>query len=166
MTKNRVHRNKIDFKCANYYEYYKSICTPEDLITQALHTKILKIFAKIIMRKIVHEMYKFRIPGLGLFYLTKVKIKIKENEAGEIELNAPVNWPETRKVRALTGDDTRRVVYLNDHTNGYVYKVRWKRRTMKFINKDFYSFIAATEFRKFVSNSIKESIKPLNAYAP
>jgi hypothetical protein len=167
MNKKRVHKNKTDFRCADYYNYYKRKVEafPELHVTQALHTKILDTFARVIIRKIVNEMFKFRIPGLGCFYLKKVKIKIRETEDGDIQSTAPVNWAETNKVRALTGDETKRVVFLNDHTNGYVYRVRWYKTTSIFVNKEFYSFILATKARKYISNCIRENVKPLNAYA-
>jgi len=159
----REHKNKIDFKSANYYINFQK-CYPEIKITQAQHTKIIFTFFTIVVRKIVLEMYRFSFTSLGSFYLIKNKPKIKFNEEGKSISKVAINWPETKKVRQLTGDKTKKVLYLNNHTNGYIYKLKWNRAQARFVNRTFYSFIPSTEVCKFMNKSIISNIKPLNAY--
>lgn len=159
----REHKNKIDYTSADYYLNFKSLY-PEIKLSQLQHSKIIFTFFRIVVRKIVLEMYRFSFTGLGLFYLTKKKYKIKLDENGKLIDRIPINWPETKRIRQLTGDKTKKVIYLNNNTNGDIYKLKWFKGNMRFINKSYYSFIPATDVRRFINKSILSNIKPLNAY--
>jgi hypothetical protein len=159
----RVHKNKIDYDCADFYVNFTSM-NAELNITQKLHTQIIKTFMKIALRKIVLEMYRLPFPGLGLFYMVKNKYNINKKEDGSIDVVAEINWPATKEVRERTGDNTKKVFYLNDHTNGYIYRLKWDKHNIGFVNKKFYSFVPATKVKQYMFKEISSSIKPLNAY--
>jgi hypothetical protein len=148
-----------------YYKNFRDL-NPEIDINQKMHTKILKTFFSIVVTKMIHSMFKFSFPGLGSFYITKEPPKMIQKEDGTIKVLAPINWPETMKVRKLTGDNTKKVVYLNNHTHSYIYKFKWDKYAVAFVNKAYYSFIAATSVKNELKNALNDSIKPLNAYMP
>lgn len=159
----RKHKNKIDYNSEDYYLNFKKFY-PEIKISQFQHSKIIFTFFRIVIRKIVLEMYRFSFSSLGLFYLTKKKYKIKLDKNGRLIDRIPINWPETKRIHRLTGDKTKKVIYLNNHTNGYIYKLKWFKGNMRFVNRSFYSLIPATDVKRFINKSILSSIKPLNAY--
>ena len=159
----REHNNKIDYDSEVYYKNFKSIY-PNIKITQQQHTKIISIFFSIVVRRVVQEMYKFHFPGLGYFYLTKNKNQVTVTEEGVVKLTTGINWKETIKVREKTGDKTKKVLYLNEHTNGYVYGIYWDKRNAAFINKRFYSFLPTRVIKRGIASTILDNIKPLNAY--
>ena len=161
--KKRKHRNKLDFNCQDYHENYISV-THDTTLTRALHTKVLKTFASVVMEKIVLEMYRFTFPHLGKFYMVKRKIKVEQTEDGKLNVKAPTNWKETKRVQKVTGDRRRIVVYLNEHTNGYIYRMRWDKLGYNFVNKSFYTFVSTANLRHYMTKQINGSIKPLNAY--
>lgn len=160
----RLHRNKIDYDSADYYENFKQL-NPEIAITQATHTKILKTFSNIIIKKIVLEMFRFPITGMGQIYLIKKKVKVERDTEGKLIIKAATNWKETRKIRSITGDKTKKVVYLNEHTNGYIYQVKWDKGGKGFTNRTFYAFKPSRNFQMFITQAIKSNVKPLNAYS-
>ena len=84
--------------------------------------------------------------------------------SGEQVLLAPTNWAETNKLHKLTGDKSRRVVYLNENTNGYVYRIYWNKFKAKFVNRRFYKFIPSRYFKQEIKKAVQSSVKPLNAY--
>lgn len=159
----RVHKNKIDYDCADFYENFK-VMNADLNITQKLHTQIIKTFMKIATRKIVLEMYRLTFPGLGLFYMVKNKCSIKKRNDGTLSIQATTDWKATKEVREKTGNNSKKVVYLNDHTNGYIYRIKWNKHHIGFVNRQFYSFIAATAVKQYMFKEISSSIKPLNAY--
>jgi len=160
----RKHNNKIDYISRDYFKNFKSIY-PNIKLTQELHTKIITVFFSIAVKRIIHDMYKFHFPGLGYFYLTKNKNQVRVTEEGVVKLTTGINWKETIKVREKTGDNTKKVLYLNEHTNGYVYGIYWDKRNAAFINKRFYSFLPTRIIKRSIASTIQENIKPLNAYA-
>lgn len=159
----RNHHYKGDYKAKDFYINFTSR-HPEVKISQLMHTKIIKAFFNVVIRKMVLEMYKFVLPSLGSFYIIKDKQVAQKDKDGNLKFNASINWPETNKVRKLTGDKTKKVVYLNEHTNGYVYKIIWNKDNYNFVNRSFYSFIPCTPFKKYLFKEILENTKPLNAY--
>jgi hypothetical protein len=159
----RKHNNKLDYKSTVYYKNFKKV-TGVNNITQPVYTKVIQVFFSIVVRKLVNEMYKFHFPGLGYFYLTKNKSTLKVDEQGNIESTNAINWKETLAVRKITGDNTRKVFYLNEHTNDYVYGIYWDKKNVAFINRTFYSFIPCRAVQRYITKIIFSSIKPLNAY--
>ena len=160
----RNHKNRIDFNCFTYYRVFITK-HPEIKITQKLHTKIIKLFMLKIADKIINNMFRFNFTGIGLFYIIKNFPKIIRKEDGNLKVLAPVDWKATRELRKKLGDDTRKVLYLNNHTEGYIYKFKWNPDNIPLVNKSFYSFIASDEIRRRLKNSIISSDKPLNAYS-
>jgi len=161
----RNHKNKVDYGSMYFYreflKYYKELKIP-----QKTYTLILKTFFELVIKKIISETYRFFFPGLGLFYLIKEEQKIKKDKLGNIKLQASINWPETKKLIKKTGDKTKKVYYINDHSHRYIYKITWDKRKVEFINKNFYTFIINKKHRQYLFNKIINSIKPLNSYAP
>jgi hypothetical protein len=109
-------------------------------------------------------MYKFHFPGLGYFYLTKNKQEVTIDENGLPRITTAINWKETKKVREVTGDKTLKVMYTNEHTNGYVYGIYWDKKNMAFVNRRFYSFLLQQSLQRLLAKIILSNIKPLNAY--
>jgi len=114
--------------------------------------------------KIIDEMFRFKFPGLGVFYLVKRKQESRINEEGKLLIDARTNWPATKELWAKTGDKSKRIRYLNEHTFGYLYKIFWDKKNINFANKKFYSFIPATVFKQQLAKSLINGDKPLDAY--
>ena len=160
----REHRNKIDFSTMYFYrEFLKQ--KPDNVeVTQKTYTLILKTLFNLALEKIVTEAYRLIFPSLGLFYLIRKKQHIYKCADGKYKPQASVNWPETKKLIEKTGDKTRKVYYLNDHTDRNIYKVVWDRTRMSFLNKNFYIFVINKKHRQYLNKMIMSSDKPLNAY--
>lgn len=162
----RYHNNKVDYGTQYFYrEYLKDAnLRDKEKITQKLYALILKTFFQLVIDKIVHETYRFFFPGIGLFYLIRTKNQIKKNKNGSIYVQAATNWPATKELRIKTGDPTKRVYYLNDHTNGHIYHITWDKTQIHFVNKNFYKFVLNRKHKLTLAKIIKESDSFLNAY--
>jgi len=161
--KHRVHRHKIDFITNHFYYHYKSR-HPESRFTRKQYTSILKMFFELVKSKIINEMFRFKFPGIGQFYLVKRKQESRINKEGKLVIDARINWPATKEIWAKTGDTTKRIRYLNEHTFGFLYKILWNKKTNHFINKKFYSFIPSRSFKQQLSKNLLKADKPLDAY--
>ena len=163
MTLLRQHKNKVDYGSQYFYVDFKSQSTGLD-ISQKEYTNIIKTFFELAVQKMINEAYRFLFPGIGLFYLIRLKQKIRKTKDGGIKVGASINWPETKKLIAKTGDKTQKVYYLNDHTDRHIYKITWDKRRIDFVNKKFYTFAINKKHRQSLKDAIVSSDKPLNAY--
>ncbi len=160
----RQHQNKIDF--GSLYFYREFLKLHKDLaITEQTYTKILKTFFHIVVRRIVLDAYRFIFPSIGELYLVKEKQKIIKDKEGKIKSAGSIDWPETKRLIKKTGDKTKKVYYLNDHTDRHIYTIVW-RKNLRLTNKSFYTFNINTKHKQYLHDKILESVKPLNAFSP
>ena len=159
----RTHKNKLDYGAMYFYrEFLKKYRSLN--VSQATFTLIIKTFFTLVVKKIVTEAYRFHFPGLGLFYLVKRKQNIITDKNGKVRIAGTINWPATKELIKKTGDKTKKVYYLNDHTDRHVYQIHWDKSKMDFVNKRLYTFIRAKSTKQFLNTKIMDSIIPLNAY--
>jgi nucleoid DNA-binding protein len=159
----RNHKNKIDYDTKYYYREFRKL--HKDLeVSQKEYTNVLQTFFQIVIEKIVHEAYRFKLPGIGLFYLSREKQTTRINKDGTIKFKGTVNWPATKELINKTGDKTKRVYYMNDHTDRNIYSIAMDKREINFKNKSFYVFRINKKHKQYLQQSILSAIKPLNAY--
>jgi hypothetical protein len=159
----REHKNKVDYKTRYFYNEFKKVHSGLDL-TEVQFTTILKTFFNVLVEKIVKEAFRLKITSIGSFYLVKIKQKIYKNKEGKAKIDSSINWPATKELIKLTGDKTKKVYYINDHTNRFVYRITWDKYMVDFVNKTYYTFIINKKHRQFLNNAILTSDKQLNAY--
>ena len=163
MTYQRHHNNKIDYNTQYFYRDFLKQHTGLK-ISQETYTLILKTLFELVVHKIIHEAYRFLFPGIGIFYLVRRKQKLKKNKDGSISIYAPINWVETKKLIAKTGDKSKKVYHLNDHTDRHIYEIIWDKKRIQFRNKFFYIFAINRKHKQALKNAIFDSDVPLNAY--
>jgi len=155
----RKHKNKLDYGSQYFYNEFKKR-NKDSIVTQKIYTLILKTLFELVVKKIVTKAYRFSFPGIGLFYLIRVKQKIKKDpKTGKVRLQSSVNWPETKRIG-------KKVYYMNDNTDRNVYKICWDKTIIHFVNKSFYTFEYNKKHKQFLNEAIKASDKLLNAYLP
>lgn len=161
--KSRIHKYKADFRAGDFYYIYKSERHNGE-VTQKEYTKILKMFFNIVLRKMILDLFKFNFPGLGYFYIIKRKQVHKVDSDGKLKVDAVVNWIATNKLQKKTGDKSKFVYYLNEHTFNNIYRFKWDKTKYHFVNKKFYSFSRSRNAKQILFKYIKSNLKPLNAY--
>lgn len=159
MTQQRLHKNKVDYNSHYFWRQFNIRHRDNITVGMPMYSLILKTFFDIVIKKIITEMYQFKFPNIGLFYLIKQKQKLCKDKNGKLVVHASVNWPETKKAG-------KKIYYLNPHTNRYVYKISWDKSVIDFLNKRFYSFRLQTKHKQYLHSVIMNAEKPLNAYIP
>jgi len=158
----RKHKNKIDYNTMFFYrEFMKEHRSLE--LSQRDYTNILKTFFTLIVTNIVEESFRFLFPRIGLFYLIRRKQKIVKGKDGKPRMDGAINWPETKALRKKTESKTRKVYYLNDHSNRWIYSLMWDRGGKDFTNKKYYKFIINKKHRQYMHKIIMSG-KLLNAF--
>jgi len=162
MSRCRKHKNKIDYRTKDYY--YAFNAKNPGKFSQKDYSKILKTFFSLVINKIINNMFRFHFTGIGLFYIIKRKQQHKQDENGDLVMDAGINWPATKEVWKTTGEKKKFVYYLNDHTFGHRYGIFWNSTKQNFVNKTFYAFLPAQKFQLQLSTTLYKVDKPLNAY--
>lgn len=159
----RHHLNKLDFVSQDFFKMFKRRNKTSD-ITMPTYTLIIRTFFELAVTKIINDAFRLKLPQFGLFYLVKTKQKIGKDKAGKVRVYGSINWKATKELIKETGDKSRKVYYLNDHTNRHVYTILWDKYMVDFTNKTFYTFAINKKHRQALNYAILNSDKPLNAY--
>lgn len=118
-------------------------------LTQKKFTSILKRLSKKIANLLIYEAFEWSLPSyLGRIAILKSKNRVKELASGELEVKFPVDYKLTRKLG--------KVVYNpNEHTDGHVMKIVYKRGYVKIPYKSIISFVACRTFKRDLAKAIK-----------
>lgn len=136
----------------DYYNYYKNKYKSD--ISKNLYRKIICEFNSEIAKAIILNNFDFEIPyRLGKLSLRKFKPLLKISNNKLINHNPPdfkktkELWekdPEARKKKIL-------IRFLNKHTNGYLFEIKYYNYKANFKNKSAYTFTVVRSVTKFIS---------------
>lgn len=108
----------------------------------------------------IHTGKRVKIPaGLGSFIFIGKKQRIRLDENGNIA-GAPVDWGETRKLwreNEKAREEKQFIYHLNEHTNGYIYQLRWSHKRGKGRYKLLYVFKPARALKTTLSKFLREN---------
>jgi len=132
------------------------------------YQKVLKAFAEGVGYNIVHNNNYFTMPyGLGQWRIQEKEIHQKIVD-GKLEHNLRINFMATNALyeRDLEAKKAgKKIYYLNDHTDGKVYKFKWEKITEngKFDiwtnNKWAYYLRPLATIRTILVNHLKDTTK-------
>jgi hypothetical protein len=132
----------------------------------------IKIYARVIndfMKFIVNEMINgqvFYLPySLGNIFVQRKKLT-PYFEFKEMKLNhLPVDYEATKKLWAERPEFKAKkhlVYHLNEHTDGYSFKICWDRRTCRVSNHEHYMFKPVRAFSRGLAKHLKNPDSELN----
>ena len=138
------------------------------LIHPRTFSNILKDFNLEIARMILEENLEFRMPAsMGTVRVRKYKKRIKFNEDGTVDRkNTPINWKASKDLWAkeypgLSPEELKQikgkpmVYYLNEHTEGYVFRLYWNKRNCAIKGKKHYSAVFTRTNNRRISELIR-----------
>lgn len=144
------HHNINVRRQVGYYEYlryYISHYPQEERRSISEFRSILAGYSLFLRNKIL-DGYTVELP-LGMGYLGVAGYKSKVPKA--------IDWIETTKLYERdpkAKEEKKRVYYLNQHTEGILYKIKWHKILVKNYQIDYYIFIPSRPFKKEVSKRI------------
>jgi len=91
-------------------------------------------------------------------YKPKPTKKLTTKEGKEVEIcNYHIDWKATREYG-------KKIYHLNEHSDGYNYKIVWKHQTAKMKFASIWSFKPYRDFSRLINHYIKKGYK--NVYSP
>lgn len=119
---------------------------------------ILEDFNLMIRDEIVNESKDFKMPSrLGTLGIRKKKRVPYVDDDGKVVNNLPIDWNKTRKLWESSPKakaEKKLVRFYNEHSNGFVAKVRMFKVNANYKNKSIYTFIPTRTVKSMISENM------------
>jgi hypothetical protein len=157
---------KQTLKTKDFYKIYKK--TVEEPKNMSTFSKVINMFCTE-FKKTLFNGSILNIPGeLGKCYVSKRKINFVFDDTGKIDSKASkasIDYGKTNKLWAAKPELKHKqyVYHTNDHTNGYRFRLTWKRTSIRGI-----SFIVLNPLRCFkreLAKFTKENFGRIDYYS-
>lgn len=157
MTQTRNHRIKADFGIGDYHKFFLKNNKGCD-VSRKEFGNIIKEYNSSVRDDLSLRGIAYRIPcGMGTIELRKRKAEVSVNEDGTIKNTMAPNWLETRKLWAENPEAKSaktKVRYVNEHSDGYVFRISYLRTRAKYKNKTVYRLRLNRLMKRQLSTSI------------
>lgn len=154
-----MQRNRItaDLTNRNYVPHlHKKLVKTYPELTQTMVAKILDTYFSLAQDDLSRGNSTELGAGLGELIVTKKKKSVFLNEEGNVVNDMPVDMAETYKLwrenPSLKGK--RFVRYMNDHSDGYQYRLVFRSAKGKWKNRTVYKFQFSNTLKKKLSENI------------
>lgn len=152
----RKHKIKCDYGTSHYYKAYKESFM--EAVPNSVYSKILNDFLSQMRDSISQEGYIFNIPQrLGRIELRKNKREVTIDKDGNIKNTLPPNWKATKKLWE-SNEEARikktKIRYINEHTDGYVFRLYYIKNKANFKNKTIYKMSINRAMRRATEQPI------------
>lgn len=160
-------KNNADIKLIDLYKSYKKHV--KDPVDYKTYSDFLKQYNEKIMSAIIYESFEFKMPfKLGYIRVQKLKYTpyMKNGELRKNHLH--VDWKSTlekwrKDYPGLTDEEIKkipnkkRLLYLNEHSNGYSVRFLWDKRISNVKNQSCYRFQPTRTAKEFLAKFIKKT---------
>lgn len=157
----RVKKERIvcEYGLADCFKFYnetaiydkfrsKYLTDAENLkVNRELYMSICKDALKLIGHRLIYDSKVIRLPYLNDISIIKRKLSIR---ALKNKQRSIVNWKLSKKIG-------KKVVFLNEERDYYVYKIIWNKYEVKIPHRTFYTFIAARPLKRKVADALRGS---------
>lgn len=143
-------RVKVEYRTASR-KVYEKFCLkhPEIKLTLVEWREILHTFSHLFRDYILETGDKAKLPwGMGVFAISKKKIKKLKRHDGVEYINLPIDWAKTRKAG-------KRIYTFNTHTDGYRFRWHMFPRETRFIDADIWNFKPCRDSSRKIAEYLK-----------
>lgn len=144
-----------DYGMTDYYKYYNN---NGGTVNKAKYNKVVSEVNNSIIEAMLNDNLEYNLPTLGLT-LTIRKDKRKPSiKNGKLYNPTPIDWVKTRKLWDSNKEAKKNKVlvrYLNNHTNGYIFRIYCKKFGARLKNRSIYKFKPSRNFQRSLSKRIK-----------
>lgn len=139
------------------YKTYKQLCKVENIypINRYIYFSICSDFMLFLSIKLLKG-FRIKLPeALGFLQVVGNKQVIKiENGISKRKIDwykTNLLWKKNEKAK----QEKKFVYYSNEHSKGYIYKLRWIKNNAILINKNIYGFVVSNILKKKLAKEIK-----------
>ena len=154
-------KNKCDLLTDEFYAFYKKTYS-ETVTDRRTYSAILnKFFLKVLNN--IYNNRTYKLPeNFGEICVTKKKITHIFDTEGNYDYKVSIartNWGETNKLWKKHPELAHKkyIVYENEHTNGYSFKIYWNRLGRKLHTLGLYGFRPARTFSRNLAKFVKQN---------
>lgn len=164
---------KVGYGTSNAYKrYIKKVVKQRGEsfhISAKKHEQILNLYHKLILDKIIYKNFVYKMPVFNLrIRVRKFKQKLKYDDNGKIvKSELPVNWKETKElwIKDSKAREKKTLIYhLNDHTDGYRYRLTYRYHNPPFKAFYRYSFRASRILNRTLSSYLQDPFRTSDYY--
>lgn len=133
-----------------------------------LYNNILKDFHKLVSDDILNGKDFTLFERLGVIGIRKNKIKIKVEDNGKVQTNAPVDYKATKELWKENKEAKEKkllIRHINTHTRRYIHRWYWDKYHANFRNKTAYSFIPCRANKRKLAKILKDEDSNVDYYA-
>lgn len=133
-------------------DYYNAYCEFTGLegsynVPYPVYSKLVREYFKYLRDEVIENGREIRIPAY-LGYLSIVKHKPKYYNDRSLRCD----YRESEKYG-------KKILYLNEHTNGFKYRFYWNKHTMKVRNKTKYRLVMTRENKRRLAYILKNGLR-------
>jgi hypothetical protein len=108
-------------------------------------------------KKVANHLFEggnFKIPyQLGILQIIKKKIYV----SSQVKYASSIDWQKTVKYG-------KKIIHLNEHSNGYKYLFMWDKAGAKRVNISKYRFVPTRQLKRYLAQLIKSGKKDYIEY--
>jgi hypothetical protein len=154
----RKKKFKHDYLLMDMYKFYSKLY--DDPVDYKTFAKVIDSFNSRLVKEIYKGAYIDLPYSLGDLYIYKYKPKFKFDEEGNIILNKKFKMIDYKATNELWKkypelEHKQRVFYDNFHTDGFKFRITWKRYHTNRYNK-LYNFVPARAFQRDLASYLRE----------
>lgn len=136
----KIRKNKKSYTIADIYRDY--IKKNDVELNYARYKRIIDEFNKVVKEEILERSQPFKMPyGLGTICIVKYKSKSYSDQS------LSTDYKSTKEVG-------KRVYHLNEHSNGYKYRLYWSKIPMVFSDRYKYQLCMVRENKRHLAQLI------------
>lgn len=161
MEKKKKSRDKFkhDYGMNNIYQFYKK--TYNDVVDYTTFSKVIDLFNLKIIEEIYNGAYITLPYSLGDLFINKYKPKYKFDQDGQIITKGKYKLIDYKATKELWSEHPELihkqiVCYDNFHTDGYKFRINWKRYHTLRAHK-LYNFIPARAFQRGLAAYLRKN---------
>lgn len=133
---------KVNYTLRDVYKFYVNEVGKENALPYTTFRKLNDEKSKLVVEKVLLETETYKIPcNLGEVRISKRKLNVTNRIL-------KVDWATTKKIG-------KKVYHLNEHRNGYRYKILWSKTKSKIENKTVYHFKPCRKFTRQLAYILK-----------
>ncbi len=156
--KRGAHKVKSDYGLNDYYNFFLEEKEENKDISKSTYNSVIREFNSYVRDRISEKGAEYTFPKkIGCVEIKKIKPVLSIDKDGNVINKLPVNWKATRELWKNNESASRKktkIRYINEHTQGYTFRLYYKKKRANYKNKSIYKMQFNRELKRGLSKSI------------
>lgn len=145
----------------DYYKYYQTNTQSKEPVDNKKYMSIIDDFNLGIIDMLLHEeITEYTIPKVGCTIKINKRKTVPVIKEGVLINRLPIDFKSTKELW-LNNEEAKEkkilVRFSNNHTDKYIYRIKFAKDGESYINKKYYSFIPSRSFKRALAKRIFNS---------